>query len=297
MKFRLWLLFIVINSFVINAQISIVPLFNFPLFTCCHYAKHSDKTFYFRKQIGGTRGIGSGNPGIFIKVLPLTSKISLYTGIYGGDLSWGYWIKTSNDVFPFSSGTLIYHFPVFINLFDRKIGHDKQEDDIDNTANDDDDDPMTKIYNDIINTYSLHLKSYLGFSFDYVPPIDSAYSSLNYGLSSGVNNTGINNYSEQVHRISNMGSSIMMGESIYIYNNAKHKETFSLSILYFQGLLNLAGIDVKYKIDNTNYLSKLFSRGSSIDFMLAYNININYKDRKLNSKKAKYNPHTKYPDF
>ena len=280
----------------LNAQISIMPLFNFPLFTCSHYSNSNEKNLYFRKQIGGTGIIGSGNAGIFIKLLPLTSKINLYSGIYFGTLSWGYLIGRNEDNQMYSSsGILINHFPFFINIFDRKIGCVKKEATTDSIAIETDE--MIRFYNKIKKKYSLRIKTYLGFSFDYLPRIDTSYSNLyDYSITYSNSSTTIN-YSEHVRRISNIGTSIMMGETMYIYNNVKHKETFSLSILYFQGLLNMAGIDVKYKIDNTNYVSKLFSRGSSIDLVLAYNININFKDKKLFEKKSKYDPHTKYPEF
>jgi len=87
MKFSFWcsLLFIVYSITSIG-QISVMPMMFYSPWALCTYAKPYGRTPNFRANSDAS----GGSYGVFLKLVPITSKISLYTGIYNGSLSWGY---------------------------------------------------------------------------------------------------------------------------------------------------------------------------------------------------------------
>ena len=236
-----------------------MPLLYGQTYDLCAYAKPHSGHPYFKK--GHIDFLANGDWGIFLKAVPLTSKINLYTGVYHGLIDWGYRLSRAGESTGSAEGAFIYYFPVFINLFDYAFGHKgRQDDDIPP--------PL----------HSIHFRTYLGLSFDYVPDAENNdYFNMNRLSSSIAGVTSGLVYSDYANVITHNGMATMLGESIILYNNAKKRESLSFNIFYWQGLINLLSVDVNYAVDGTNYHTRLYSRASSIDLALAYNIPINYK--------------------
>lgn len=258
------LFFLTIIVYRLDGQISIIPLYSYQRGAFCNYEKPFATSPTFKKN----SPIGDATFGVFLKILPVTPKINLYTGVYHGSLDWGYRLfnsRTGAEI-KHGMGAFIFKFPVFINFFDSKTGRNR-------------------IKNAPHKKRNVFFRTYFGGSFDYVP-FNEEYFNMGADFNIGVGGSAPIAYDEYIHLITTKGTSIISGCSFYIFNNTNQKESFALSVFYWQGLVNLLGIDVWYTIDSSSYYTKLFSRGTSVDLVLSYNIPVNYKGKKLFRKKT-----------